>query len=143
MIDYFLHTFPSFDQWYNSVFGGFAPVIATVIDIILILFLAYIVSVITKKILTVYVNKSIKKGKDSKKMNTVKTVCRSCITVLVAFFGCVAVLDRLGLGATVTSIIATAGIGGLAIGFGAQSLVKDVITGFFLLVFLHPFFVSA
>lgn len=32
-----------------------------------------------------------------------------------------------------SSILATAGIGGLAIGFGAQSLVKDIITGFFIL----------
>ena len=32
------------------------------------------------------------------------------------------------------SILATAGIGGLAIGFGAQSLVKDIITGFFILL---------
>lgn len=31
-------------------------------------------------------------------------------------------------------IIAAAGIGGLAIGFGAQTLVKDVITGFFILL---------
>ena len=31
------------------------------------------------------------------------------------------------------SVLATAGIGGLAIGFGAQSLVKDIITGFFIL----------
>ena len=31
-----------------------------------------------------------------------------------------------------TSILATAGIGGIAIGFGAQSLVKDIITGFFI-----------
>ncbi len=33
-----------------------------------------------------------------------------------------------------TSLLATAGIGGLAIGFGAQSLVKDIITGFFILL---------
>jgi small conductance mechanosensitive channel len=32
-----------------------------------------------------------------------------------------------------TSILATAGIGGLAVGFGAQGLVKDVINGFFIL----------
>lgn len=37
------------------------------------------------------------------------------------------------MGIDTTSIIATAGIGGLAIGFGAQSLVKDVITGFFII----------
>jgi small conductance mechanosensitive channel len=38
------------------------------------------------------------------------------------------------LGINTASILATAGIGGLAIGFGAQSLVKDVITGFFILI---------
>jgi small conductance mechanosensitive channel len=31
-------------------------------------------------------------------------------------------------------LLATAGIGGLAVGFGAQSLVKDVISGFFILL---------
>ncbi len=31
-------------------------------------------------------------------------------------------------------IITAAGIGGLALGFGAQSLVKDVISGFFMLL---------
>ena len=38
------------------------------------------------------------------------------------------------LGANITGIITTAGVGGLAIGFGAQKLVKDVIAGFFLIV---------
>jgi small conductance mechanosensitive channel len=37
------------------------------------------------------------------------------------------------LGVNISSLIAAAGVGGLAIGFGAQSLVKDVITGFFIL----------
>jgi Small-conductance mechanosensitive channel len=38
------------------------------------------------------------------------------------------------LSVDVTGIITTAGIGGLAIGFGAQKLVKDVISGFFLII---------
>lgn len=38
------------------------------------------------------------------------------------------------LGIDLKPILAAAGIGGLAIGFGAQSLVKDVISGFFLLL---------
>lgn len=38
------------------------------------------------------------------------------------------------IGIDVGPLLAAAGIGGLAIGFGAQTLVKDVITGFFLLV---------
>lgn len=37
------------------------------------------------------------------------------------------------VGVDVAALIATAGIAGLAVGFGAQTLVKDVISGFFLL----------
>jgi small conductance mechanosensitive channel len=37
------------------------------------------------------------------------------------------------LGFNILPVLASAGIAGLAIGFGAQSLVKDVISGFFIL----------
>jgi small conductance mechanosensitive channel len=42
------------------------------------------------------------------------------------------VLDKLGV--NIIPILAGAGVLGLAIGFGAQSLVKDVISGFFILL---------
>jgi moderate conductance mechanosensitive channel len=38
------------------------------------------------------------------------------------------------LGINLAPLIAAAGIGGLAIGFGAQNLVRDVISGFFLII---------
>jgi small conductance mechanosensitive channel len=38
------------------------------------------------------------------------------------------------LGVALSPVLATAGIGGLAIAFGAQSLVRDVVTGFFILL---------
>jgi small-conductance mechanosensitive channel len=52
----------------------------------------------------------------------------------VAVWGVVAVicLDQIGL--AVTPILAGAGIVGLAVGFGAQNLVRDVISGFFLVL---------
>jgi small conductance mechanosensitive channel len=42
------------------------------------------------------------------------------------------VLEELGM--NIGPLLATAGIGGLAIGFGAQNLVRDVISGFFILL---------
>jgi small conductance mechanosensitive channel len=42
------------------------------------------------------------------------------------------VLDEIGI--PLGPLLATAGIAGLAIGFGAQTLVKDVISGFFILL---------
>ena len=38
------------------------------------------------------------------------------------------------LGISVAPILATAGVAGIAIGFGAQSLIKDYFNGFFILV---------
>ena len=50
---------------------------------------------------------------------------------MVYFVAILVILPEFGI--RTESIIATAGIGGLALGFGAQSLVKDVISGFFIL----------
>lgn len=47
----------------------------------------------------------------------------------------IAVLTLMGVvGLPLTPLLASAGVGGLAIGFGAQSLVKDFISGMFLIV---------
>ena len=46
-----------------------------------------------------------------------------CITVILSIFG-----------VNVSSLMAVAGVGGIALGFGAQTFVKDVISGIFLLL---------
>ena len=43
----------------------------------------------------------------------------------------ICLLEILGLGSTVGSVIATAGIGGIALSLGAQSLIADIVAGFF------------
>jgi small-conductance mechanosensitive channel len=68
----------------------------------------------------------------SKRTLTMTNVLKA--TAIVAIWT-IAVLLVLGLiGLPVAPLIAAAGIGGIAIGFGAQSLVKDVISGFFVLL---------
>jgi moderate conductance mechanosensitive channel len=56
---------------------------------------------------------------------------RTLVKFAVGTFGAVVALDQLGV--NLGAILAGAGIIGLAIGFGAQALVKDVISGFFLI----------
>lgn len=68
---------------------------------------------------------------DPKKTMTMNALTKSVITYTLYFVGFTTVVTIIGI--PVSSILATAGIGGLAIGFGAQSLVRDVITGFFIL----------
>jgi small-conductance mechanosensitive channel len=64
--------------------------------------------------------------------STLSTVARSITTGFVWFVALVAILDvvEINLG----PLIAGAGIVGVALGFGAQSMVRDYLNGFFLVI---------
>lgn len=66
------------------------------------------------------------------RLETLRGVLASALRVLIVVAAFVAVLSELGV--DVTALLAGVSIFGLAISFGAQSLVKDVITGFFILL---------
>jgi small conductance mechanosensitive channel len=66
-----------------------------------------------------------------KRGRTLSTLLRNAGRVVIALM---AVLLSLNLFIDITALIAGAGILGLAISFGAQSLVKDVLAGFFMLL---------
>ena len=63
---------------------------------------------------------------------TLGRVIRYLAAVVVSLVAGMLVLSELGI--SVAPILGAAGVVGLAVGFGAQSLVKDYFTGFFLLV---------
>jgi small-conductance mechanosensitive channel len=67
-----------------------------------------------------------------RRIDTVGTAIRYFATVVVVLVAGMLVLGELGI--SVAPILATAGVAGVAIGFGAQSLIKDYFTGFFLLL---------
>jgi moderate conductance mechanosensitive channel len=67
-----------------------------------------------------------------KRAHTVASLLRTVGTTLVVIVGMMMVLREIGL--DITPLIAGAGVAGLAIGFGAQSLVRDVIAGSFILL---------
>ncbi|MEX1363607.1 MAG: mechanosensitive ion channel family protein [Nannocystaceae bacterium] len=69
-------------------------------------------------------------GNDSRTRTLLPLVQALTTTVLMGT-GAVLALEQLGF--DLTAVIAGAGVLGLAVGFGAQELVKDVIAGFFLI----------
>ncbi|WP_026895382.1 mechanosensitive ion channel family protein [Clostridiisalibacter paucivorans] len=75
--------------------------------------------------------KSLKYRMEDRKAKTLSAILKSVVKYVIYFIGIIPILEIFGI--QTTSILATAGIGGLAIGFGAQNLVRDVITGFFIL----------
>lgn len=67
-----------------------------------------------------------------KRIDTLTHVVRDVGRIAIYAIGALLILSELGV--HLGPLLAAAGIGGLAIGFGAQSLVRDVITGFFILL---------
>lgn len=65
--------------------------------------------------------------------HTLASITRTTGTILIVVVGIILLLDQLP-DVEVGALIAGAGIAGIAIGFGAQSLVKDLIAGFFVLL---------
>src|SRR5215471_21774520 len=65
-------------------------------------------------------------------VRTVVSVVNGVGTVLIFFIALLEILKLFNI--SIEPLLASAGIVGLAIGFGAQTLVKDVITGFFILL---------
>ena len=88
----------------------------------------------TTQLMSDYVLKE-KKGKKKKeasqKMKTLVPIIKMAINIAAGFVGGIVILDRIGV--NTTPILAGAGIIGLAIGFGSQTLVKDIINGLFIL----------
>jgi moderate conductance mechanosensitive channel len=68
----------------------------------------------------------------SRRSATLASVVRAAIKTVVIGIGLLMALDHIGI--DIKAFLAGAGVLGLAIGFGAQSLVKDVISGFFLIL---------
>ncbi len=68
----------------------------------------------------------------AQRARTLGSVLRSTAAVLVGGIAVFLVLDTLGV--NIAPFIASAGIVGVALGFGAQSLVKDFLTGTFMLL---------
>lgn len=67
-----------------------------------------------------------------KRASTLTHVVGDSLRVVIVLVGSLTVLDQLGI--NLAPLLMAAGVGGIAIGFGAQSLVKDVLTGFFILL---------
>jgi len=67
-----------------------------------------------------------------KRSETIVRLLRQAAIIMMWLIGSLMVLRELGV--EIGPILASAGIAGLAIGFGAQNLVRDVISGFFLIV---------
>jgi len=69
---------------------------------------------------------------NQKRIDTLAALFKSIVKYSIYFIMIVLILENFNV--SIKTILAVAGIGGLAIGFGAQSLIRDVIAGLFLII---------
>jgi small conductance mechanosensitive channel len=75
---------------------------------------------------------SLQATEAKKRAHTLGNTLRHTLLITISFIAILMILGELGI--QLGPLLATAGIGALAIGFGAQNLVKDVISGFFIIL---------
>ena len=114
----------------------------TVLEKILLILCIFVVASIVVRIfsrITDYImtprdntNKKFNIKFNEKRSETLNKLVKSAVRYTIYFIAFFQVLAVLGV--NTTSIVASAGIASVAIGFGAQSLVKDIISGFFIIL---------
>jgi small-conductance mechanosensitive channel len=102
-------------------------IVVLVISVILLRLL----QVITRRLEDYSKKQPVTGGLRGQQLRTLSSIIASVGAVLIYFLAGMQVLPLFGV--DMKPILASAGIVGLAIGFGAQTLVKDVINGFFIL----------
>lgn len=68
---------------------------------------------------------------EKRRVDTLRLLVNNVTTYTIYFLAILVVLEQVGV--DLRPILVSAGVLGLAVGFGAQSLVRDVITGFFII----------
>src|SRR5438552_11625649 len=119
----------------RDIFGPYyGPIVTSAIRITGILILAYLFARLldsTLARLRLFIPSADRLGvaRVEQRTETLRHIIRSVTRVVLAVVVLLMISSELGF--DIKPVLASAGIVGLAVGFGAQSLVKDVISGFF------------
>ncbi|MCM5570828.1 mechanosensitive ion channel family protein [Burkholderiaceae bacterium FT117] len=115
--------------------GPYAGELRVAASIVGVLVLALIVRIVVGKALRLFFEKVAARAaliEERKRIETVSRVTRRTISLLIVLVTAMVVLNQLGI--SIAPILGAAGVVGIAVGFGAQSLVKDVFAGVVLLI---------
>jgi moderate conductance mechanosensitive channel len=120
-------------EWHNSLVAWTRDRAPKLIVILVLTFIfVWLLGIITRRVLAFSEKRSPDSANRAQQVRTLVGVLHSTGVLLILFFAGMSVLKD-AFNINIEPLLASAGIAGLAIGFGAQTLVKDVINGFFIL----------
>ncbi|WP_411843068.1 mechanosensitive ion channel family protein [Salinicoccus sp. HZC-1] len=126
-IEQIMHDVTNPETWLNIG----TKILAAIALIVVALILVRIANRVINNFFS-YKPKSKKIQGNPKRNQTLINVLQNAATVVIWFVVIMMILETFNL--PVRTLLAGAGVVGLAVGFGAQSLVKDMITGFFIIL---------
>lgn len=106
---------------------------AAVLKIVAIIVLSRIlVSIMQKAVNQIFQHRQGSKLQlEQRRVDTMRVLVNNVVRYTIYFVAILMVLQQLGI--DLKPVLVSAGVVGLAVGFGAQSLVRDIITGFFII----------
>lgn len=114
---------------------AWATAIIALTNVFLILLLAWVTWGLIGRLIRLLNGRMVERNADPeerKRIETLMRVFRYISSVVIGALSVMLVLSEIGI--SIAPILATAGVAGVAVGFGAQSLVKDYFTGFVMLI---------
>ena len=107
-------------------------IIIDIISVAIVVLVCFFVLKLVHKIIIKFFNRNKKRiNRNAAKLETLTKVFYSTVRVIIIFIAITIILDIFGI--NTSSLIATAGIGGIAIALGAQTLIADFVKGIFII----------
>ena len=122
-------------NWYDLIIPW---LLSHGIKILIIAIIAFVIEIILAKIiekavrLTVKLDKTSTEEAEKKRVDTLTRIFNGALKIVILTVAILMILQEAGI--EIGPILAGAGIVGLAFGFGGQYLIKDVITGLFIIL---------
>jgi small conductance mechanosensitive channel len=119
---------------FRALDEGAKALASQALRILVILLIAWVAQTLAARLIRAFreVMRQRTGGEELARIETLARVFRNAAAVVIVLVAGMLVLSELGI--SVAPILATAGVAGIAVGFGAQSLIKDYFNGFFLLL---------
>ncbi len=129
--EFFQNFFSSAKTWVFNELPGLLIII--VLFFIALRIAKFFIRKLNKKLIhRIEKNSEIDHDESAKRINTLTAISHGLIRIVLYVLFIMMIMPKLGI--NIAPVLASAGIVGLAIGFGAQELVRDYISGFFIIL---------
>jgi small conductance mechanosensitive channel len=127
------HLLRLFDDWSDDAFDFLRSKAPRILGILLVSFvLVRLLKIVSQRLSNLSTRQGLPSAVRAQQLRTLSSVTYSVGVFVILFLAAMQILSQVNV--NVGPLLASAGLVGLAVGFGAQTLVKDFINGFFILI---------